>query len=273
MHLDLHLHSTCSDGAVAPAAVVAAARKAGLGLIALADHDTTAGVAPARAAADAAGGGPGVVAAVELTCRLDGAEIHLLGYGFRTGDPGLAALTGAAGQGRRERMAEMVERLRGLGVAIAVGDVTGEAECVSIGRLHLARALVRLGRVGSITEAFGRYIADGGPAHVPGRGPPVAEAIAVVNAAGGLSVWAHPSLDDARHFPALAERGLGGIEALRPSLDPYASVELEQAARASDLVVTGGSDWHGAPRPALGSWFVTEHHVGAFLERLGVAVP
>ncbi len=272
MHLDLHLHSTCSDGALAPAAVVAAARKAGLALIALADHDTTAGLAPARAAADA-GGGPGVVAAIELTCRRSQAEVHLLGYGFRADDPGLAALTAAAGRARRERMAEMVERLQGLGVTIAPGDVTGAAECVSIGRLHLARALVRLGRVGSITEAFGRYIADGGPAYVPGRGPPVVEGIAAVNAAGGLAVWAHPSLEDAAHFAALAGHGLAGVEALRPSLDPHASVELEQAARAAGLLVTGGSDWHGAPRPPLGSWFVTEHHVGAFLERLGVTVP
>ncbi len=86
-------------------------------------------------------------------------------------------------------------------------------------------------------------------------------------------MWAHPALEDAAHFPGLAECGLTGIEALRPSLDPHASVELEQAARAAGLLVTGGSDWHGAPRPALGSWFVTERHVGAFLQRLGVPVP
>jgi len=91
MHLDLHVHSTCSDGSLAPAAVAAAARAAGLGMIALADHDTTAGVGPARAAA--AGAGPEVLAAIEITCMLDGRELHLLGYGFRPGDPGIAALT------------------------------------------------------------------------------------------------------------------------------------------------------------------------------------
>ena len=271
MHLDLHLHSTCSDGSYPPAAVVAAARTAGLGMIALADHDTTAGIAPARAAAG--GRGVGVLAAVELTCLLEGAEVHLLGYGFREGDPGLEGLTAAAGRARRARIAEMVERLARLGVAITVTDVTCEPECASIGRMHLARALVRLGAASSINEAFGRFIADGGPAHVPGRGPAVAEAIGAVNAAGGLAVWAHPTLEDMRHFPALAEQGLGGIEVLRPALDPHVSVELEQAARGAGLVVTGGSDWHGAPRPALGSWFVTERHVGAFLERLGVTVP
>jgi len=270
MHLDLHVHSTCSDGALAPAAVVAAARRVGLGMIALADHDTIAGVAPARAAA--AGDGFSVLPAIEITTRLDEQEVHLLGYGFRVEDPGLAALTAHAAGARRERMAAMVERLRGVGVAITLEDVTAEPECASIGRLHLARALVRLGKAGSISDAFGRFIGGAAPAYVPSRGVPVVDAIAVVNAAGGAAVWAHPALDDARHFQRLKEHGLAGVEALRPSLDPHGSVELEQAARAAGLVVTGGSDWHGATRPALGSWFVTEHHVGAFLDRLGISV-
>jgi predicted metal-dependent phosphoesterase TrpH len=272
MHLDLHVHSTCSDGALAPAAVVAAARRAGLGMLALADHDTAAGVGPARTAA-AAEAGCGIIAAIEITSRLDGKELHLLGYGFRSDDAGIAELTGRAAVARRERMAAMIERLGALGVAITAADVRTEPECVSIGRLHLARALVRMGTASSISDAFARFIGDGAPGYVPSRGVEVADAIAVVAAAGGCAVWAHPALDDARHFARLKERGLGGVEALRPSLDPHGSVELEQAARAAGLVVTGGSDWHGATRPALGSWFVTEHHVGAFLERLGITVP
>jgi 3',5'-nucleoside bisphosphate phosphatase len=272
MHLDLHVHSTCSDGSLAPAALVAAARRVGLGMIALADHDTAAGLAPARAAA-ATGGGPGVIAAIEITARLDGRELHLLGYGFRDDDPGIAALAARAAVARRERMAAMVERLRSLGVAMTVADVTAEPECASIGRLHLARALVRMGKAGSISDAFARFIRDGAPGYVPSCGADVAEAIAVVAAAGGCAVWAHPAPEDARHFARLKESGLAGVEALRPSLDPHVSVELEQAARAAGLIVTGGSDWHGATRPALGSWFVTEQHVGAFLERLGIVVP
>jgi len=272
MHLDLHIHSTCSDGALAPAALAAAARRAGLGMIALADHDTAAGIAPARAAA-ATGHGPGVIAAIEITSQLDGREMHLLGYGFREGDAGMAALAARAAASRRERMSAMVERLRAVGVTIAVGDVTAEPECASIGRLHLARALVRMGKAGSISDAFARFIGDGAPGFVPSRGLDVVEAIALLGAAGGCAVWAHPALEDAQHFARLKECGLAGVEALRPSLDPYGSIELEQAARAAGLVVTGGSDWHGATRPALGSWFVTEHHVGAFLERLGITVP
>ena len=270
MHLDLHVHSTCSDGALAPAAVVAAARRAGLEMIALADHDTVAGVGPAAAAA-AREPGCAVLPALEITAQLDGREVHLLGYGVRLEDAGLAALTARAAVRRRARLAAMVERLRGAGVAIAVDDVTTEPECASIGRMHLARALVRMGKAGSVPDAFGRFIGDGASCYVPSRGVEVAEAIGVVAAAGGCAVWAHPALDDARHFARLRASGLAGVEALRPALDPHGSVQLEEAARAAGLVVTGGSDWHGASRPALGSWYVTEKHVRAFLERLGVA--
>jgi len=272
MHLDLHLHSTCSDGSLAPADLVAAARRAGLHLIALADHDTVAGIAAARAAATAASGIE-VLGAIEITCLRDGAELHLLGYGLDAADPGIAALTARAGEARRERMAAMVARLRSLGVKVAVDDVVTEPECASIGRMHLARALVRRGVVGTVSDAFVRYIGNGCPAFVPSRGAPVAEAIATVRMAGGLAVWAHPTLEDARHFASLAECGLDGIEVLRPSLAPVDSSALEQAARTAGLLVTGGSDWHGGPRPALGSWYVTEHHVGAFLERLGIGDP
>lgn len=271
MHLDLHLHSTCSDGVLAPREVVAAARKAGLGLIALADHDTVAGVEVAKAAA--AQGRIAIVVAAEFTCALDGAEVHLLGYAFRPDDPAIAAIVARAAEARRERMAALIARLAALGVAITGDDVTAEPECASIGRMHLARALVRLRVASSVSDAFARFIGDRAGAFVPSRGPAVADAIAAVTAAGGCAVWAHPSLEDARKFGELRGCGLAGVEALRPSLDPVSSVALEQAARTEGLFVTGGSDWHGGTRPALGSWFVTEHHVGAFLERLGIAAP
>jgi predicted metal-dependent phosphoesterase TrpH len=270
MHLDLHLHSTCSDGSLAPRELVVTARKAGLDVIALADHDTVAGVEPARAAA-AAQGGIGIITAAEFTCELDGAEVHLLGYGFRSDAPGIAVVAGRAAETRRGRMAAMVERLRALGVAIQVEDVTVEPECRSIGRMHLARALVRLHVAGSITDAFGRFIGDRAPAWVPSRGPPVADAIAAINGAGGCAVWAHPSLEDARKFGQVKALGLWGVEALRPPLDPVSSSAMEASARAEGLFITGGSDWHGGTRPALGSWFVTERHVGEFLERVGIA--
>ncbi len=268
MHLDLHLHTTRSDGAVAPEAVPAAARRAGLGAIAVTDHDTTSGVRAARQAADAAGG-PLVIAGIELSCSLDGADQHLLGYGVDPDHAGLGEVTARMAALRRERVAEIVSRLGALGVRIGVDDVRVPAGCAAVGRPHVAEALVRVGAVRHVQEAFSRYLADGAPAHVPARGPDMAEGIRAVAVAGGVSVWAHPALEDARAFPRLREMGLDGAETLRPNLAPTASSALEHAARDAGLLVTGGSDWHGGP-PALGAWYVTHQHVRGLLERLGI---
>jgi len=269
VHLDLHLHSTCSDGAVAPQALPELARRGGLHAIALTDHDTASGVVAAQDAARALG--LLVIAGTELTCDLDGREVHLLGYGIDPGDAGLRRLAGRRREARLERLAAIVERLRSLGVDVRVEDVTPPEGNASPGRPHVAEALVRRGVVRSIQEAFSRYLADGAPAFVPPRGVPVAEAIAAVAAAGGCSVWAHPSLEDAAHFGRLRESGLEGVETLRPGVAPTVSLALEQAARECGLLVSGGSDWHGGT-PVLGSWFVTERHVGGLLDRLGLAV-
>jgi predicted metal-dependent phosphoesterase TrpH len=268
MKLDLHLHTTRSDGSVAPEAVPALARRAGLAAIAITDHDTTSGVEAARGAA-AAGGGPLVIAGMELSCSLRGADLHLLGYGVDPAHPALGGVTGRMAVLRRERMMAIVERLNALGVRIAVEDVTVPDGCASVGRPHIAAALVRRGAARTVNEAFQRWLGDGQSAWIPARGPEVEEGIGAVRAAGGLSVWAHPALEDSEHFAGLAELGLDGVEALRPSLAPEASQSLEQSALEAGLLVTGGSDWHGAPG-MLGSWYVTERHVKGLLERLGL---
>jgi predicted metal-dependent phosphoesterase TrpH len=268
MRLDLHVHTTCSDGTLAPAALVAAANAGGLDVLAVTDHDTAAGVDTARAAAEAAGG-PRVVAGIELTCSLDGAEVHLLGYGFDSGHPAVAAFAARGAALRRERLAAMVERLNGVGVRIRVEEVEVAPGCMAVGRPHLARALVKRGTVPTFQDAFTRFLGDGGPAWVPSRGPDLAEGIATIRAAGGLAVWAHPSLEDSLRFVAARALGLDGVETIRPRLEPAASLALEQAAREAGLFFTGGSDWHGAP-PPLGGWYVTERHVGELLSRLGV---
>jgi len=268
VRLDLHLHTTCSDGLLTPRELIAAANAGGLDVIAVTDHDTAAGVAPARTAA-AEAGGPRVIAGAELTCSLDGDEVHLLGYGI---DPAHAAMDAFAARGadlRRERLGEMVARLNALGVRVGVEHVVVEPDCRSVGRPHLARALVRRGVVPTFQDAFARFLVDGGPAWIPSRGPDVAEGIAAVRAAGGVAVWAHPALADARHFARLGEAGLAGVETLRPRSEPSESLALEHAAREAGLLCTGGSDWHAAP-PALGSWYVTEKHVGELLARLAI---
>ncbi len=242
------------------------ARRAGLHAIALTDHDTTAGIRAARAAAD-----PGliVIAGCELTCLIDGRDMHLLGYGIDPDDAGLAELTARLASLRRARVSAIIERLQELKVRIAAEDVVLPEGNAAVGRPHVAEALRRLGVVRSVQEAFNRYIGDGGPAWVPSRGPDVSDAIAAVRAAGGCAVWAHPSLDDARHFERLAGVGLEGVEALRPSLPPTHSAALEHTAREAGMFVTGGSDWHGGT-PALGSWYVTDRHVAGLLQRLGI---
>lgn len=267
MHLDLHLHTSCSDGLVPPAETVAAARRAGLDVIAITDHDTLAGVAPAAAAAEQLGG-IRVIPAVELSCSQGGVDFHLLGYNVDPADAGLGALTSGMGERRRGRAGEIVARLRTLGVAISPDDVAVPADNTAVGRPHIAQALVRLGKVSTVQEAFTRWLADGGPAYVPSAGPAVEDGIRIVLAAGGVPVWAHPSQSDARAFGRLKETGLAGVEALRPSQPPAESAAIEHAARAVGLVITGGSDWHGT-RPALGSWFVTDKHVAPFLRRIG----
>jgi 3',5'-nucleoside bisphosphate phosphatase len=268
VHLDLHLHTTCSDGAFAPEEVVKLAAGAGLDVIAITDHDTMAGIVRAKTAASA--GGPVVLAGIEISCTIAGGEMHLLGYGVAPDHPALLAVTARLTALRRERVGMMVARLRELGVAITPEDIVPPPGNQSVGRPHVAQALVRLGVVRHPQEAFNRFIATGGPAYVPSRGPDVVDAIAAVREAGGCAVWAHPSLEDALRFGALHDLGLEGAEVLRPNLAPTASSALEHAARDAGLIVSGGSDWHGG-NPPLGSWYVTDRHVGALLERLGVS--
>lgn len=267
MHLDLHIHTTRSDGLLAPEAVVAQARRAGLHAIAITDHDTTAGIARAQEAG--AEVGLRVIAGTELSCTALGDDIHLLGYGIDPDHPAIAGITEQLGILRRTRVGTIVDRLCALGVSIRVEDVRTPEGNASVGRPHVAEAMVRLGAVRHFQEAFSRYLADGGPAYVPSSGPDVADAIAAIHQAGGCAVWAHPDLEDAKSFAKLRAMGLDGAEVLRPNLAPVTSSALEHAARDAGLVVSGGSDWHGGT-PPLGSWYVTHRHVGALLERLGI---
>ena len=254
---------------MAPEALPEAARRGGLHAFALTDHDTASGVRAAQAASRALG--VLVIAGTELTCDMDGREVHLLGYGIDPDDDGLAQLSQRRAAARRERLAAIVERLQRLGVAVGIEDVVVPPGNAAPGRPHVAEALVRRGVVRTIQEAFNRFLADGAPAFVPPGGTPVADAIAAVSAAGGCSVWAHPSLEDVPRFARLRDVGLEGIETLRPGVAPTVSLALEQGARECGLVVSGGSDWHGGPS-VLGTWFVTERHVRGLLDRLGVAV-
>jgi predicted metal-dependent phosphoesterase TrpH len=270
LRIDLHIHTTASDGSLSSGGVVAAARTGRLDVIAIADHDTVAGVHDAQVAAE---GIVHVIPAVELSTYVDGAEFHVLGYFV---DPVNAALLahGARASGAREvRMREMLDRLAGMDLHVEFADVIAAAGTKpdSIGRPHLARALVQRGYASSVSEAFDRYIGDQGPAFVPTALITPFEAIDIIHAAGGVAVWAHPR-PDALHISlaGLVARGLDGVECYRPRLNHADTERIRAVAGRAGLFVTGGSDWHGEWQGRLGDFAVERDDVAAFLEIGGI---
>ncbi len=253
---DLHTHTTFSDGTHTPASLVERARKATLSAIAVTDHDTTAGVGPARAAA---GGALEVIAGVEVTTEFGGHEVHLLGYFVRPDDPALSAALADLRAGRRERLIEMARRLRALGPNLE-DAVTAIPAAVSLGRRHLARLLIERGHARSLHGAFTGWLARSELADVPKRRLPVADAIALVRGAGGVTSWAHPPADaDLRTLEAFRDMGLAAIECAYPWPSRAQETRLRQLARAAGLAVTGGSDSHDpdVPTRAVGARAVT----------------
>jgi 3',5'-nucleoside bisphosphate phosphatase len=270
LRIDLHIHSTASDGSLLPADVAAAARTGGLHIIALADHDTVAGVLAASAAV---AGQVHVIPAIELSTHHAHGDMHVLGYYIDPLQPDLVNYGRRASAAREVRMQEMIERLGSIGVHVAYEDVLAAAgpRPESIGRPHLARALFQRGHVPSVGEAFDRYIGDQGPAFVPTMLITPAEAIEIVQRAGGVAVWAHPRPDLLEsELPRLCEEGLDGVECYRPRIPHPESDRMAALAARSGLFVTGGSDWHGEWQGRLGDFAVERDDVAAFLEIGGI---
>ncbi len=267
MKLDLHTHSYVSDGHLSPAGVVRAAVAGGLDAIALTDHDTAAGVA--EALEEAEHHGLRVIPGIEISTRHGAAELHILGYFVDpTAEPILRHQQSAFEQ-RQLRMRRMVAKLQDLGVNIEFDDVIELAgpEVNSIGRPHLARALLKAGQTRYYGEAFLRYLSDEGPAFVVTHFPPVREAIELIHAAGGLAIWAHPPLEMLElELTRFIDWGIDGIECYRPAQTPGQSHLLEATAQEYGLLCTGGSDWHGPQRVALGEFFVRSSDVRGFLD-------
>jgi predicted metal-dependent phosphoesterase TrpH len=246
---DLHLHTRHSDGAYTPTQVVDLARRSGLSAIAITDHDTLEGIAPARTAA--AGVVPEVVSGVEISCEYRGREFHLLGHFVAEDDPALTSALERLRRQRADRFWHMVERLRGCGVSLDEGELRAHAGPAALGRRHLADFLVKTGRAGSVREVFARYLGDRGRATVPKVRLPIAEAIALVRGAGGVAGWAHPPYDGTReNLRELVGLGLNAVEVYFPNCRPSRTRELRAWAGEFHLAVTGGSDCHGPDRPA-----------------------
>ncbi len=246
IQIDLHLHSTSSDGTLSPAAVVALVCKRGLQGLALTDHDTVDGLSEARRAAESAG--IDFVEGCEVSCDVDGADVHLLAYLFDERHEDFAGALTQSKARRVERGRAIVEKLNGLGVAIDYSDVAREAGNGAVGRPHVARALVARRSVGSVEEAFARYLKDGSPAYVPKVSRTSAEVIALVRRAGGVVVLAHPGLYRFEGMiEKLAAEGLRGLEVWHPKHTQEQARRFEDAANSLGLVPTGGSDFHGHP--------------------------
>ena len=242
--VDLHMHSTASDGSRSPGDVVRAAKRASLSAIALTDHDTVDGLAEARVV----GGELGIriVNGVELSAVEGELETHLLGlHLIDTGvlERGLGELREMRGR----RAATIVARLQAIGVQITLDDVLLQAGDGAIGRPHVARALVADGWATDVRDAFDRYLGANKPAYVAKDQLGMREAIAMVHAAGGLAVLAHPGAAGTRErLENLAGLGMDGVEVKHPSHSSHDTMRLRALAEQLDLIPSGGSDWHGA---------------------------
>ncbi len=244
--IDLHLHSTASDGRLSPEEVVSKAAKLGLTVIALADHDSIDGIVPAQAAARAFSGLE-VIPAVEINTDVPAGEAHILGYFIDHTNHELRAALSRLRNSRRKRAQCMIARLADLGIQIDWQRVQEIAGRGAIGRPHLAQAMLEKGYIASMKEAFVKYIGRGCPAHVEREKITPAEAVALVLKAGGLPVLAHPTtVNDPEALVAELElAGLVGIEAYYNNYRADDIVWLLNLADRYNLVATGGSDYHG----------------------------
>ncbi|HTP51473.1 MAG TPA: PHP domain-containing protein [Anaeromyxobacteraceae bacterium] len=254
--IDLHTHSTASDGQYTPADIAGRAAAAGTSVWALTDHDTVAGLEPA--ALEARRLGMRFVPGIELSVYLDQREIHVLGHFVDPAHPTLGRFEDFLAERRRERMEQIIEKLAALGIRIAADDIVRFSGGKTIGRPHVARALVAAGAVETVKEAFDRYLAEGKPAYV-GRYRLIAEdAVSLVRGAGGVATLAHPGVSKIERGDLLRLRGMGfdGVEVYHPDHVPSQLEKYGRAAAELDLVATAGSDFHGeavAPDRSLGT--------------------
>lgn len=243
--IDLHSHSRASDGEFAAGEVAARAKEAGLAVWALCDHDTVAGLQEAGAAAGRLG--IRFVPGIELSAFLDRKEIHILGHFVDPVHPSLVEFEDFLADHRRGRMRKIVERLGAIGVRIREEDIERWSGGKTIGRPHVARAIVEAGYVATVKEAFDRFLGEGKPAYVGRFRLEVPEAVALVRGAGGTTTIAHPGVSklDARDVQRLRAAGVDGLEVHHADHDPGARERLLRLAESLDMVPTAGSDYHG----------------------------
>lgn len=259
--IDLHTHSTASDGLLTPARLVALAVERGLRVLALTDHDTTDGLAEAQSAAETVG--LRFVPGVELSTHVEAGEVHILGYFIEPTHPALRTALARFREAREDRAATIVARLTAAGAPIRLERVLALASG-SIGRPHVARALVEAGHATSINDAFERWLVRGRPGYVERYRLTPPDAVCLIRAARGVPVLAHPhSADDLPGLlPELVAVGLAGIECYYGDYDDTRKQTYLDLAARYDLVPSGGTDFHGTGvahrRPLGGTWLPPE---------------
>lgn len=254
--IDLHSHTTASDGQHAPAELLALAAGAGVSCLSVTDHDTVAGLEAAEAAAKALG--LRLVPGIELSAFLHGKELHLLGHFISRQEPRLSSISERLRGERRTRMEQMVAKMRGLGYPVSMDEVLALAQGANLGRPHLARVLVEKRWCLDTKEAFDRFLGDGKPAWVDRYRLPAFEAIALIRGAGGAATLAHPAVSKAERYDIglLKDAGLAGLEVHHADHPQPIREKMMKIARELDLVPTAGSDFHGekvAPGNKLGT--------------------
>lgn len=274
MPADLHIHSTYSDGSLTPAEIVALAAQKGLLAIAITDHDSVEGVEPARQAAQNLN--LEVLPGIEMSTEDGVQEVHILGYGLDFTDQVLRTLLAELRRGRWSRALAILERLKRLDKHLSPEDIAPADNRASVGRLHIAKALVKKGLVGHVEEAFSLYLNSGQPAYVPHDKFTPAQAIEVIRHHGGLPFLAHPGVSRCDHLiPGLIAAGLAGIEVFYSRHTPEQVGHYSQICRKNGLLLSGGSDFHGTASGAgfypaeIGRAVISDKHWKMIVKALG----
>lgn len=268
---DLHLHTNHSDGTRTPKEVIDLAVSLDLRIIAISDHDNLGAFFEISHYAEE--NGVMLIPATELSCEVDRVDIHVLAYGFDPTDEAIGAALERFREVRTTRGHRMVEKLIQLGYPVRSERVAELAAGGSMGRPHVARALVEVGAVSSIDEAFQRLLTPGRPAYVPKARFQIADAVRIIRAAGGVTSVAHPSIypDHARVVRRILEQGVDGVEVYHPQVDEESRAHYLRVAKELGKFVTGGSDDHGAAKTeeTIGTIRVPEETLRPMLERIG----
>ena len=243
--VDLHCHSTASDGLLTPTELVAYARRRRVSVIGLTDHDSTSGIESATVAGEALG--ITVIPGVELSSEIEGLQAHILGYFIDPASESLQQEFAWMNESRRERIGRIVRNLNAAGIAIEVDDILALAGDGTVGRPHVARVLVRNGYADSVSDAFGKYLTRGKPGYALSEKITPEGAIRAIERAGGVAVLAHPwsTKDPEGAVARLAPAGLAGLECYYGEYTLAVQHELAELAAEYGLIPTGGSDFHG----------------------------